>query len=64
MQDQQWLVLLRKILGNFVDRELRIRSHTIHEITLSYTKEHEIKGFGQGLPLVSLAQAQGTDFSL
>jgi hypothetical protein len=28
---------------NFVDRVLRIGSHTIHEITLSYIKEHEIE---------------------
>ena len=30
-----------------MDRVLRIRSHTIHEITLSYIKEHEIRVFGQ-----------------
>jgi len=30
-----WFVLLREISGNFVDRVLRIRIHTIHEITPS-----------------------------
>jgi len=36
---------LREISCNFVDRALWIRCHTIHEITLSYTKEHENKSF-------------------
>ncbi len=42
--------------SNFVDRVLGIRSHTIHEITLSYTKQHEIRVFVQSLaqPLVRL----------
>jgi hypothetical protein len=30
-----------------VDRVLTIRSYTIHEITLSHTKEQEIRVFGQ-----------------
>src|SRR5437867_3193252 len=42
-----WFVLLREISCNFVDRLLRIRSHTIHEITLNSTKEHEIRVFVQ-----------------
>ena len=37
--DQDSLVLLRAISSNFVDRVLWIISHTIHEITLNYTKE-------------------------
>jgi hypothetical protein len=45
--DRHWLVLLREISCNFVDRVLRIRSHEIHEIRLSYTKEHEIRVFVQ-----------------
>ena len=44
-----WFVLLREISCNFVDRLLRIRSHTIHEITLNSTKEHEIRVFVQSL---------------
>ena len=35
-------IALAEISSNFVDRALRIRSHTIHEITLSYTKEQDI----------------------
>src|SRR5881397_2745291 len=45
-----WFVLLREISCNFVDRLLRIRSHTIHEITLSSTKEHQIRIFVQSQP--------------
>ena len=33
--------------SDFVDRVLRLRSHTIHEITLSYMREHEIRIFVQ-----------------
>lgn len=42
-KDQHRFVLLRKISCYFVDRVLRMRSHTIHEITPSEIKEHEIK---------------------
>jgi hypothetical protein len=35
-------VLLRESSCNFVDRVLEIRSHTIHEMTLRYRREHEI----------------------
>jgi len=45
--EEQQFVLLREVSCNFVDRVLRIRSHTIHEITLSYMKEHEIRVFVQ-----------------
>jgi hypothetical protein len=45
--DQHWFVLLRKISCNFVDRVPRIGSQTIHKITLSYMKEHEIRVFVQ-----------------
>jgi len=38
----------------FVDRVLRIRSQTIHEITLSYMKDHEIRVFVQSLSNYSL----------
>ncbi|MEO8434311.1 MAG: hypothetical protein ABI596_05410 [Pyrinomonadaceae bacterium] len=36
-----YFVLLRVISCDFVDRVLTIRSHTIHEITLNCTEEHE-----------------------
>ena len=39
--DQHCFVWLREISCNFVDRVLKIGSHTIHEITLSHIKEHE-----------------------
>jgi hypothetical protein len=47
--NQYWFVLLREVSCNFVDRVLTIRSHTSHEITLSYMKEHEIRVFVQSL---------------
>src|SRR5712691_6060520 len=40
-------VLFREISCNFVDRVIGIRSHTIHEITLSSTNEHELRVFVQ-----------------
>ena len=43
--EEQQSVLLREVSCNFVDRVLRIRSHTIHEITLSYLKGHEMEVF-------------------
>jgi len=38
-----------EISCNFVDRVLRIRSHTIYEITLSLTKEHEVRVFSRSV---------------
>jgi len=43
VRDQHCFVLLREISCNFADSVLRIRSHTIHEITLSYMKENKIR---------------------
>jgi len=46
-REQRWLVLLRAISCNFVDRVPGICGHTIHEVTPSYLKEHEIRVFVQ-----------------
>jgi hypothetical protein len=54
-------VLLPEISWNFVDRVLRIPSHTIHEITLSYLKEHEIRVFVQSLGAETSLVKEGTE---
>src|SRR6185503_14825881 len=42
-----WFVWVREIPCNFVDRVLRILDHTNPQITLSYTKEHELRVFAR-----------------